>query len=647
MLTKTCKNCSKNFEISDKELNFIKKIGIVAQMEGLEKSVTANGKISEGENCSPENESKNVKGFKLSDLEIPPPSFCPPCREQQRMAFSNEGVLYQRNCDKCKKSIISELDKDRPQIVYCIDCWWSDEYDGTNYNLAAATSSESGGVAKPALDLNRSIFEQIKELELKVPHCCVSTDISNENSEYIHQAGQAKNSYLVFHATFLEDCYYGYGVKKAKSCVDVHYCHESELCYECVDVNKCYNLAWCQDCFNCSDCRFVRDCIGCQHCFLCVGLRNKKYCFMNQQLTKEEYEKQVSQFTSSSYKHSLIGWESFQKLQKSYGFKALQTHMIENSTGDYLYRAKDCEDCFDCSDIEDSRYCAQLQLGVKNCQDIYQYGIGLELAYQCAMTGTNSYNCQFCYLCLWQVSDLMYCIDCYTSKNCFGCFGLKNKQYCILNTQYSKEEYFDLLPKIVERMKKDDEWGEFFPIKDSKNGYNETTANIWYPMNREEVLAKGWNWKDNLPGTFGKETVSAEDLPDDSLELEGGGDSFNGSKSFKEAKVSENSEKPSESNLSKKDLLNAILACSECSKNYKIIEAELEFYLRNKLPLPRKCFDCRRKKRQSLRRPRQFFQRDCSKCGTKITSSFSKDRATKGFPEEKVFCEKCYKEEVY
>lgn len=62
-----------------------------------------------------------------------------------------------------------------------------------------------------------------------------------------------------------------------------------------------------------------------------------------------------------------------------------------------------------------------------------------------------SYNC-------WTSSELAYCIDCYDTKNCFGCIGLRNKQYCILNKQYTKEQYEELVPKIIEHMTKTGEW---------------------------------------------------------------------------------------------------------------------------------------------------------------------------------------------
>jgi hypothetical protein len=39
------------------------------------------------------------------------------------------------------------------------------------------------------------------------------------------------------------------------------------------------------------------------------------------------------------------------------------------------------------------------------------------------------------------------------SSNLFGCIGLRGKEYCILNKQYTKEEYEALVPKIIEKMK--------------------------------------------------------------------------------------------------------------------------------------------------------------------------------------------------
>ncbi|MBU0578180.1 hypothetical protein KJ742_05040 [Patescibacteria group bacterium] len=549
---KNCKQCSQSFEITDKDREFYNK------------------------------------------MDVPEPTWCPDCREMRRMAWCNEMMLYPNKCQLCGKRVISQLNSKDPRPVYCVDCWWSDKWTSNAY--------------AQDLDLNRSIFDQLHELELKVPHCCVSTDISNENSEYTHHAGQERNCYMLFHATFAENCYYGYGVKKALNCVDVHYCHDSELCYECVDVKKCYKLAWSQDCTNCADSYFLQDCTDCKNCFGCVGLKNKRYYINNKPYTEEDYEKFLAQFNVNTYsgtqKLKKLATDFFLKMPK----KALRMINCEDSFGDHLFNAHDAMYCFDCSDMEHSKYCSQMQLGVKYCYDIYQYGVEAELCYEGAMIGTNAYNIRFCYLCLWQVSDLTYCIDCYTSKNCFGCFGLQRSKFCILNKQYSESEYKDLEKKIIEKMKADGEWGEFLPIKYSQSAYNETTAQLWYPKTKEEVLKNGWQWQDDLPGTYGQETL--KEIPDNINDVPD-------------------------------TIINEVIACESCKKNYKIIEQELKFYKKQGYPLPHQCFQCRRIARMDIRNRRDIYDRKCGKCTIDIKTTYSPDRP------EKIYCEQCYLKEVY
>jgi len=51
-------------------------------------------------------------------------------------------------------------------------------------------------------------------------------------------------------------------------------------------------------------------------------------------------------------------------------------------------------------------------------------------------------------------ADVMYSMFCIGAKHCFGCVGIKNKEYCIFNKQYTKEQYEELVPKIINHMKK-------------------------------------------------------------------------------------------------------------------------------------------------------------------------------------------------
>jgi len=186
---------------------------------------------------------------------------------------------------------------------------------------------------------------------------------------------------------------------------------------------------------------------------------------------------------------------------------------------------------------------------------------------------------------------------------------MHHQNYCILNKQYSAEEYEKLVPQIIENMIEAGEYGEFFPIRRSPFGYNKTMSQIFYPMSRKEVVAKGWEWDDYEPEFEKVETVAAADLPDNIKDVD--------------------------------DLiLEKGIICEVSGKPFKITQSELKFYRTQGLPLPRMHWLERYKSRLNKRNPRRFWDRKCDKCEKDIRSSYSPDRP------EKVYCEECYMEEV-
>jgi CxxC-x17-CxxC domain-containing protein len=216
------------------------------------------------------------------------------------------------------------------------------------------------------------------------------------------------------------------------------------------------------------------------------------------------------------------------------------------------------------------------------------------------------FDCKSCDSC-WNNSNIDFCNLCFSSKNLFGCIGLKHAQYCILNKQYSKEEYFKTREKIIQHMKKTKEWGEFFPIELSPFAYNETVADEYFPLIEKEILAKNLKFREEkqsfkYDGPKYEIPAKIEDVPD--------------------------------------DIVDKILTCEATGKYYKIQKAELRFYRKMNLPIPRLCPDERHKRRMALRNPRKLFSRECAECGKNIQTTFAPDRP------EKVLCEKCYLSEV-
>src|SRR3989344_9141716 len=83
------------------------------------------------------------------------PKLCVQCRAQRRLAFRNERVFYKRPCDRCKKDVVSMYSPHKPYPVWCYECWFSDDWDATEYGQS--------------YDPTRPTFEQISEVYRKIP----------------------------------------------------------------------------------------------------------------------------------------------------------------------------------------------------------------------------------------------------------------------------------------------------------------------------------------------------------------------------------------------------------------------------------------------------------------------------------------------
>ena len=140
-------------------------------------------------------------------------------------------------------------------------------------------------------------------------------------------------------------------------------------------------------------------------------------------------------------------------------------------------------------------------------------------------------------------------------------------------------------------------------------GYNETIGQDNMPLSREEAIAQGFRWEDDIPRTQGKETLPPENMPDDINDAPDG-------------------------------ITNEILKCVSCGYNYKIIPAELRFYRQMILPVPRQCFWCRHRGRLHRRGPFKLYFRECDRCHKSIETTYASDRP------ETVYCESCYQQEI-
>jgi len=457
---------------------------------------------------------------------------------------------------------------DKTEItVYCSDCWWSDKWSHKDY---AADYNP-----------NKGFIEQILELRKRVPAPALMHS-GDENSDYINLANDNKNCYLVFLTGRSEDVYYAYWAEDSKSCADVTYVSFCELCYESINLGRCYNVNWSINCGDCRDSYFIEDCASCSDCILCSCLSHKKYCYKNKQLTKEEYEKVKAEFLSGLDSKFDEYKKEFRDIIVSRPKKYSQILRSENCSGDDIYDSKNCRNCYRTSKSEDCAYCYDV-VSATDSTDISGFGIPIELVYESQNIGIGSGRCAFISF-AYQLADSYYCEHSYYSKNLFGCVGAKNHaEYCILNKQYSKDEYEKLVGKIIERMQSDGEWGEFFPASFSAFGYNETIANIYYPLSKDEALKRGYCWQDK------SYDIQIGDVPYVPLPIE-------------EYKNNEDE---------RKKILTSVLKCEVSGKPFKITSHELLFYIKNGIPIPRKHYLVRMTDRLNLINGYNLYHRQC------------------------------------
>lgn len=539
-------------------------------------------------------------------LVVPPPTFCPDCRFQRRMAFFNERNLYKRNCDLCKKSMVSMYRPDSGLIVYCNECWWSDKWDPAEYWAD--------------YDPSRPFIKQVDELIRKTPQVTLSLNYPTlVNSDYINHAATSKNCYLIFTADWCENVLYSTILENAKDSMDCLGLGKSELCYESTMIENSSRVFFSDYCIACHNVYFSKNCSGCTDCFGCMNLRNKRYHIFNEPYTKEEYEKKLKEFGIDSNKNL----QELKKKAKAFWLSKPQrfanaVHSV-NVTGNYIYNSKNSKNMYQVGGAEDCRYCQFLT--VETTKDSYDYSIwgnNAQRIYECFIVGEGADTIKFSNQSWNQVLDVEYSFWTTSSSHMFGCANIRKKQYCILNKQYSKEEFEALKAKIIDDMNRNPyvdavgreyRYGEFFPAELSLHTYNETQANDFFPLTEEEAKKEGFRWGP-LPIPPQSPTLTADQIPD---------------------RIQDTTD----------TILKEILECELCKRPFIVIPAELALLRNFNMPVPRRCFYCRHTDRllHRINQP-HLYPRTCAKCGKGIETSFAP-----GSPEI-VYCEQCYQAEV-
>ncbi len=383
------------------------------------------------------------------------------------------------------------------------------------------------------IDLNVSFFEQFGKLQKIAPVVGLLSSMQ-ENAEYCQDSEGLKNCYLVFDALNCQDVYYSVRIYNSRDCVDVYWVIDSELLYDCVYMFNAYNCRYSFNCHHVTDSSFLFNCRNVKNAFMCSNLRNKEYCLFNKQVTQNEYEDFIAQVDWNDYK-TILKWKTqfINELVSKAAIPPAFLDNCENVEGNYLKNVATSINAFESFDLKDVYNVFQCAKG-HDIAGAYMCNDRVEKCFQCVATGIAVYDVRNCAF-VWHSSYMEYCYLCLNCKNCFGCIGLRNKEYHIFNKPYSKDEYQIKITALRAAMQARGEYDQFFPVELSPFPYEDTIASDLFD-NKDDLVFK-----------------AESALIDQTQAIDS----------------------------------NTVQTCALSGKQFKYIKQELDFYQKQKVPLPR------------------------------------------------------------
>ncbi|GAG96058.1 unnamed protein product, partial [marine sediment metagenome] len=225
----------------------------------------------------------------------------------------------------------------------------------------------------------------------------------------------------------------------------------------------------------------------------------------------------------------------------------------EDCSGNYLRDSRNAVSCYFAHTLKDCGYLVNSKSS-NNCWR--GMAIDAEFSYESVPVGSSREL--YCYANIGGEANLYSFGLEQNSSHCFGCAALKRKSYCILNKQYGKEEYFELIPRIVAQMKCTGEWGQGLAPSLSRHVCEHTLSDIFFErLSLEEKEIRGYRC----------ESIEVEPTAGSPSEL---------------------SQLPSDvSQITENQILGKAFPSKKSGRLFNIQRRELAFHQRFNIPLPR------------------------------------------------------------
>ena len=340
-------------------------------------------------------------------------------------------------------------------------------------------------------DFSLSLFENYRELFHKTPLSALRQFPPIENSEYTDWSGWwTHNSYLDIGLYDVENVFYSFEVKEHCKNVfnSVMVWYNSENVFQSNCIVRSSFIFYSRYILDSSHIWFSTNLIGCHDCIFCDNLTNASYCIENKQYTKENFEIVKAKMLKDQ--------KNFMKYFLSLP-RSGNNLVSENVSGSYITNSRNVENGFYSFNITEGKN--TILVGSM---------LGNSHMYNVISAGSPFFDHGYSVVNSWW-GNHVYCSDFIVGSNvyysyylencsfCLGCIWLKNNSYCILNKQYTKEEWERLAEKIFASMEADGTLGNFFPASMNPYYFNDTAACIFdSSFTKEEVTREGYLWRD-------------------------------------------------------------------------------------------------------------------------------------------------------
>lgn len=406
-----------------------------------------------------------------------------------------QSKIQQVRKETSRKDFIKEIASRRPLTFYKQQ-WWISRYPVSDRiwtlidSVSYETQRDSFEIYGKEFDVTRSFFDQLADLFKIIPHDRCFQMGGGENTWFADVVRGSSDVYLSSFVVY--DCsQVSTSMVVRENCSNIFdsvmVFKNCDAVYGSIWVIESYKIFKSRNIRNCSDIRESQNMQWCHHCIWCEGLENASYYINNIWYTKEVYVRKAEEYFTTIHENwrndtSWKIWKNFGSIDNNNCSFVVTSDWVSNSKYSYNLR-NSSKVVFGWWEGWDDSLHDVFIWWAWTCSDLYW-------VQWCG----DSEHIYCCWLSLW--SNLYYSFGLQNCSYCLGCIGLKNKSYCILNKQYTKEQWHEKVNIIFSQMESDEILWRYFPASMNPFNFNDTIASLIEDFSKDEIIDEWFLWRD-------------------------------------------------------------------------------------------------------------------------------------------------------